>query len=205
MLGASAAGRERALACMADLDILAPVNAAGHWLGRFLRVLYDEPFVAVEPATGTAIRGRMSGISENFQLNVLLMDVFPKRGFLAKSRVSKAAVAVARGDGPQQIDETVIGAWDTFGWPALTSDGSLPRAGEPGFMEHAIWNEGTPADIPVFEEQRVIVLGPPSYTRTWQAQRDFARLRAGLSGIETLSRKEFASLVSRLAASPRRP
>ena len=50
----------------------------------------------------------MSGIVENFQLDTLLMDEFPRDA----PRVSKDAVAVARGSGPQQIDETVTGVWN---------------------------------------------------------------------------------------------
>ena len=58
-----------------------------------LTVLDEEPYVAIEPATRTGIVGRMSGIVENFQLNTLLMDEFPRD----EPRVSKEAVAVARG------------------------------------------------------------------------------------------------------------
>jgi hypothetical protein len=201
--GASAAGRERAAMSLPDLDALAEDHMTAHWLRRFLRVLYDEPFVAIEPATGVAIRGRMSGISENFQLNVLLMDAFPRQGLFARPRVSKSVVAVATGDGPQQTTEAVTAAWDLMTWPAASGDGSLPRAGVPAFADRTIWNEGMPADIPAFEDMRVILLGPPSYVRSWTSQREFLNLRASLASVERLPKSEAIALLQRMAASPK--
>jgi len=201
--GASAAGRERAAMSLPDLDALAEDHMTAHWLRRFLRVLDDEPFVAIEPATGVAIRGRMSGISENFQLNVLLMDAFPRQGLFARPRVSKSVVAVATGDGPQQTNEAVTAAWDLMTWHAASRDGSLPRAGAPGFTDRTIWNEGMPADIPTFEDMRVILLGPPSYVRSWTSQREFLNLRARLASVERLPKSEATALLQRMAASPK--
>lgn len=202
--GASAAGRSRAAASLPDLDALAEDHTTAHWLRKFLRVLYDEPFVAIEPATGVAIRGRMSGISENFQLNVLLMDAFPRAGLFARPRVSKSVVAVATGEGPQETNEGVTGAWDLMTWLAASHDGSLPRAGTPGFADRTIWNEGMPADIPTFEGMRAILLGPPSYVRSWTSQREFLNLRASLTAVERLPKREGAALLQRMAAAPRR-
>ena len=110
-----------------------------------LTVLDEEPYVAIEPATRTGIVGRMSGIVENFQLNTLLMDEFPRD----EPRVSKAAVAVARGNGPQQIDETVTGVWNLYSYGALLPGGELAEATDRAYADTWIWNEGMPADIPV--------------------------------------------------------
>jgi hypothetical protein len=150
------------------------VHEAAGWLRAMLTVLHDEPYVAIEPETRTGVVGRMSGIVENFQLNTLLMDEFPRD----EPRVSKQAVAVARGDGPQQIDETVTGVWNLFTYEALQPGAELP---DPADMSHNhtwIWNEGMPADIPVLDGHRVILIGPASYNRHWQAQRMFLKLPA---------------------------
>jgi hypothetical protein len=56
-------------------------HEAGHWLRRMLSVLDDEPILVIEPQTRRGMLARMLGVVENFQLNVLLMDTFP-RGFL---------------------------------------------------------------------------------------------------------------------------
>lgn len=153
------------------------VHEAAGWLLAMLTVLHDEPYVAIEPATRTGIVGRMSGIVENFQLTTLLMDEFPRD----EPRVSKAAVAVARGDGPQRIDETVTGVWNLFTYEALQPGAELPDPSDFAFRDTWIWNEGMPADIPVVDGHRVILLGPAPYGRTWQAQRMFLKLPARLT------------------------
>ncbi len=91
------------------------VHEAAGWLRAMLSVLHEEPYIAIEPASRTGVVGQMSGIVENFQLNTLLMDEFPRD----EPRVSKAAVEVARGSGPQQIDEDVTGVWNLFTFGAL--------------------------------------------------------------------------------------
>ena len=153
------------------------VHEAAGWLRAMLTVLHDEPYVAIEPATRTGVAGRMSGIVENFQLCTLLMDEFPRD----EPRVSKAAVAVARGDGPQQIDETVTGVWNLFTYAALRPGGELPDPADMSLSHTWIWNEGMPADIPVLDGHRVLLLGPASYSRQWKAQRMFLKLPARLT------------------------
>ena len=153
------------------------VHEAGGWLRAMLTVLDEAPYVAIEPATRTGIVGRMSGIVENFQLNTLLMDEFPRD----TPRVSKAAVAVARGSGPQQIEETVTGVWNLYTYAALQPGGELPDATDRDYADTWIWNEGMPADIPVLDGHRVILLGPAEPTRTWPAQRMFLKLPARLN------------------------
>ena len=108
------------------------VHEAAGWLRAMLTVLHDEPYVVIEPATRTGIVGRMSGIVENFQLTTLLMDEFPRD----EPRVSKAAVAVARGEGPQQIDETVTGIWNLFTYEALQPGDELPDPADMSLQPH---------------------------------------------------------------------
>jgi hypothetical protein len=173
-----------------DLAPMARENEGAHWIVKVIGVLHNEPFVALEPATNLGIVGRMSGISENFQLNVLLMDVFPQKGgwfSRPKRRVSESAARIARGEGPQQSEETVTGFWNLYTYRALRPDGSLPDAGDFNERDKWIWNEGTPVGIPALDGHRVIVLGPASYQRGWGAQRDFAVLKAELAIDEQLS------------------
>ena len=153
------------------------VHEAAGWLRAMLTVLDDEPYVAIEPATRRGIAGRMSGIVDNFQLNTLLMDEFPRR----EPRVSKDAVAVARGDGPQRIGEQITGAWNLYAYGALRPGGELPDPTDLAYADTWIWHESTPADIPVLDGHRVILLGPASPERTWPAQRMFLKLRARLT------------------------
>ena len=142
-----------------------------HWIALMLAVLHEAPFVAIEPSSGKAVGGRISGVSENFQLHTLLMDAFDRP-------VDPEVLAIARGDGPQQGDREVAGAWNLYTYRALR-DGRLP---EPDASQSGewIWNEGVPAVIPEIDGTRVILLGEPLYERTWDAVRTFPALRATL-------------------------
>jgi hypothetical protein len=173
-------------------------HEAGHWLDLMLSVLDDdEPIVAIEPATGLGILGRISGVVENFQLNVLLMDGFPNLGLLARRRVPKRVADVAHGLGPQQTDDTVTGAWNLYTWQAIQPGLTLPA---PMDSSAWIWNEGRPEDIPVFEGSRVILLGPPSYSRSWRSQRMFSRLPAELECERRLTKDEVQDWLRRMLA-----
>ena len=150
----SASARTAARAGLSGLSAIRELNPNAAWIEELINTLYDEPFVAIEPATQLGIRGRISGISLNFRLNVLLMALFPQTGWRPKPRVSASALEVARGEGPQQTDETITGAWNLYGWTAIEPDGKLPDAkAATAAREHWIWNEGIPADIPVFGEE----------------------------------------------------
>jgi hypothetical protein len=177
------------------------VHEAGDWLSKVLQVLHNEPLLVIEPATGTGIVGKMSGIAENFQLNVLLMDLMP-RGWFSGRRVSKSAADVAWGRGPQMTEETLAGTWNLYTWSALSATKTLPPAGDTTASAHWIWNEGVPADIPRFAEHRVVLLGPPSYSRSWNSQRAFAGMTATIEH-RPLSKSEVAEWLEKIAAAPK--
>jgi hypothetical protein len=172
-------------------------HEAGHWLRLILSVLDDEPILAIEPQTGLGILGRISGVVDNFQLNVLLMDAFPQSAKLAP-RVSRQVADVACGIGPQQTEDHLTGAWNLYTWRAVRPGLILPNPKDHGASSLWIWNEGVPEDIPLFEGRRVLLLGPPSYPRGWQCQRMFGKLPAGLECECRLSTSEVADWLQRM-------
>jgi hypothetical protein len=195
-----------ARAALADLQPRAAeledeCDGAG-WIAVMLRVLHEAPFVAIEWGTRLGLAGRMSGISENFQLHTLLMDEFPQRGLRRKRlrsgnpsapwrtrrRVSPEIAANARGEGPQTHGGQILGAWNLYTYKAVRN-GALPDSSDQSMWPTWIWNEGTPAEIPELDGQRLIILAPPPYERGWSAQRTFARMPASLDA-HPLSRKE---------------
>lgn len=173
---------------------------AGHWLRLILSVLDNEPILAIEPQTGLGILARISGVVDNFQLNVLLMDGFPKSGIFAPRRISKRVADVARGIGPQQTEEHVTGVWNLYTWRAIRPDYMLPDPKDHGASSSWIWNEGIPEDIPLFEGRRVILLGPPSYSRGWRCQRIFNKLPADLECECRLSKGEVSDWLARMVS-----
>jgi len=177
---------------------ISSLHEAGHWLRLMLSAPHDEPLLAIEPSSGLGIEGRVSGVVDNYQLHALLMDCFPRRGLLKRRRISRRAVDTARGTGPQVTDDTIVGAWNMWTWQAIQPSLDLPDPGVWSADALWVWGEGIPADIPVFEGFRVVLLGPPSYERSWRSQRMFARLPANLEIAQTLSRAEVTDWLGRM-------
>ncbi|MFI1247819.1 hypothetical protein ACH4TY_14085 [Streptomyces anulatus] len=126
-------------------------------LAYALLVLDDEPLVALHRASGTGYLLRFSGIGDNFQLHTLLADALIGGGHVEGHAPSAQEAAVCR-ETPGQVD--TVGSFDL-----VAPDGEI------------IWNEGAPADIPVVDGVRLLVLDEPSYLRSWPAGRFFPGMR----------------------------
>ncbi len=135
-----------------------------------LLVLDDEPLIALDRETGTGYQLRISGIADNFQLQTLLGDALVGGGYLRGEAPSAEAVAVSRdADGRES---TVC-----------------------SFLFHApdgtrIWNEAAPADIPVIDDNRVLVLDEMPYPHHFPALRYYPSMTAELVLERTLSPME---------------
>lgn len=139
-------------------------------LSHALLVLDDEPLVALHRASGTGYLLRFSGIGDTFQLHTLLADALVGGGHVAGRAPSSQEVAVCR-ETPGQVD--TVGSFD------LTAPDGGP-----------LWNEGAPADIPVVEGVRLLVLDEPSYQRSWPAGRFFPGMRGDVLLERTLDPEE---------------
>lgn len=179
---------------------ISQLHEGGHWLALMLSVLDDEPVLVIEPLASIGFVGRISGVVDNFQLNTLLMDVFPRTPSTVGRRVTPTAANVARGEGPQVSDETVSSIWNLYTFQGLQSDGRLPDPSLTEATEAWVWNEGIPADIPQFEGYRVVLLGPSSYARSWPSQRMFTSLPATVRIEKVLNPAETQEWLGRIAA-----
>jgi hypothetical protein len=177
---------------------VASYHEGGHWLRLILSVLVNEPILVIEPQRGVGILGRISGVVENFQLNVLIMDAFPRSGIFSRRRVSQWIADVARGKGPQQTDDTVTAVWNLYTWQGIKPGFVLPDPNDWESTRFWIWNEGLPEDIPLFEGYRVVLLGPASYPRSWRSQRMFDKLSAHLECERTLTKDEVSDWLHRM-------
>ncbi|WP_433291546.1 hypothetical protein ACQP2F_25735 [Actinoplanes sp. CA-030573] len=123
-------------------------------LGRLedvLAVLDDEQLLVVDRAEGRAWTVRIGGIAENFQLYTMLADAFGR-----------------------DVDPA---------WLAASTTGPAGKAGRiearvqlSDAHGRYIAVEGRPADIPVVEDRRVVVLDPPPYGRSWDLGRAHDRM-----------------------------
>jgi hypothetical protein len=174
------------------------------FLSVMLRVLDDERLIVLHPAERKGFAIRISGIADNFQLHTLLADAVigdGAIGFLGGEKPDREVVAAARDGAIPTGGATAKGAFNLWAWPALRTDGTLPTAQ----ADTAGWilNEGNPADIPPFDGTRVLLLGPPSYERTWNAGRLFPRMAGELAVEQNLEEKAVVDWLARLAVAPK--
>lgn len=154
-------------------------------LGYALQVLDDEPLVALHRTSGTGYALRFFGVGDNFQLHTLLADALIGGGHVEGYAPSSQEAAVCR-ETPGQVD--TVGSFE------LTA----PDGGR-------LWNEGTPADIPVVDGVRLLVLDEPSYRRSWPAGRFFPGMRGDVILERALEQEEterWFALVSPVKGAP---
>ncbi|TDD68683.1 hypothetical protein E1293_36700 [Actinomadura darangshiensis] len=152
-----------------DFHAFAAGKAAQH-LGQMdhyqalLRVLDGERLLVLDRASRHGWTVTIGGIGDNFQLHMLLAGALIGRpGGLTGDRPAPEIIAAfLDADAPP-------------GPPVVSSPWNLVDAhGE------WIWNEGVPADVPVVNGTRVVVIDPPSYERTFPAGRRFPLMPATL-------------------------
>ncbi len=189
-------------ALRAALDELGGQYGHAGLLWVMMQVLDDEPIVVLHPGEGKGFRVRISGLADNFQIHTLLADAligqFPGR-WLRGARPARAEVAAARDGAVREGGPGAHGAFNLWTSRGLKADGTLrdPMSGS----SHWIWNEGVPADIPPFEGERVVLLGPPPYPRSWTAGRRFPSMVGDLRVERVLTRGEVRDLLGRITAS----
>ncbi|MGW7312561.1 hypothetical protein [Streptomyces sp. NPDC054865] len=171
------AGREGLAAAVARVAELS--GEPFKCLAYALAVLDDEPLIVLDRATGAGFALRASGVGDNFQLHTLLADALIGRGLVAGQAPSADAVACCR---------------DQAGMVPTT--GSFNLVGADGEW---IWNEGNPADIPVVDGVRLVVLDPPAYRRNWPAGRFFPGMTGEVVYDHALAPEESAALLARVA------
>jgi hypothetical protein len=147
------------------------------FLATMMHVLDDELLLVLHVQQRKGFDVRISGIADNFQLHTLLAGAIigsPEKGCVEGEAPGPRALAECR-DAPidRRGGDNVTAAFNLFNWTALQPDGSLPEGQVSGAAAHWIWNEGWPAEIVPFAGRRIVLLGPPPYTRYWRAGRQF--------------------------------
>jgi len=164
------------------------------FLGKMIRVLDDEPLVVLHPLTSRGFRFVMSGVADNFQLHLLLRAALAGRGEdkIEGKPPAKRAVDAAR-DGDPKDGGAVQSDWQLANWFALRPGNVIDTA---DYHKSWIWNEGVPADIAPFEGTRVVLVGPTTIRRGWNAGRVFSGMPGKLAPRGVLPRAEVDELLA---------
>ncbi|WP_052684335.1 hypothetical protein [Lentzea aerocolonigenes] len=160
-------------------ELLAAVPSDS-WLHGLLRVVDLEALLVLHPLSGKGFEVTIGGLGDNFQLHTLL--------------AYRLIPAFLPGEPPLQA------------WVEAASVGEElePAGGIQGQFElsdafgETIWNEGRPADIPVLDGVRVVVLGEPAYARSWNAGRLYPMMTPMVDVVRELSPDETASWLAKV-------
>ena len=159
------------------LEALQDVRYDLDYLVDLLRVLDDEEIVVVHRTSGRGWRLRIGGIGDNFQLHTLV----------AAALLSPVDDTLLPGNPPRPVEV------------AAATDGPLRPDGGMNARFHLvdgegqwIWLEGVPADIPVVDGDRLVLLDPLPEPRTWEAGRQFVQMVPTVRVLGELSRDEAA-------------
>ncbi|MGC4045407.1 MAG: hypothetical protein QM758_16575 [Armatimonas sp.] len=167
-------------------------------LYNLLEVLDHEPLLVLHPESGKGFVCRMSGIGINFELHTLLMDLLCRPDYAVPGkRLPPNLAQIAWGRAEPHANDGCVGNWNLYDWRAADLDLTDPNALD---SDTWIWNEGKPADIPMFDDYRVVLLGQPSYKRMWNVGRLFCGLTPQLMVERTLPPDEVQSFLTRMAS-----
>ncbi|MFN8607518.1 MAG: tetratricopeptide repeat protein [Vulcanimicrobiota bacterium] len=163
----------------------ARLDSSHRWLHRLKQVPHLESLTVIHVPRRRAARLRVSGVVDNFQLQVLLADLLVPLGWPGKRPLAEIA-GLFRGQGfANHPEESGHGVWNLYRYDALQSDGRLrPFLEGDDPTRHWVWSEGSFYDIPLWQGERVLLLGPPAAKRTFNASRIFELLPARVELIE---------------------
>jgi hypothetical protein len=181
------------------VSVYADRHAFAGWLGVLLDVPDDQRFLVIDLETRRGFLVEVGGVSDNFQLHILLANALVGSKGLPGVPPTAEVVSASDGSGPQKTEASYRGLWDLIEWRAVRPD----RTVEAKDHQHWIWGEGRVTDIPEFEGVRVVLLSPTSYERIIAAQRQFSGLRAKVQLVNELTSQEVESWMERFAKAPR--
>lgn len=152
-----------------------------YWIDKLFEVLYDEPIIVIDIDNNVGFEGKMSGISDNFQLQLLLMSM-PELN--KQPLIGDLELSVINGTGVQISNSIVEGKWNMYNLDIINQDGweeiKIGPAKTYELQDFWIWGEGIPQDISIHNGRRVILLGRTPIKRSTRLQRTFKNVKANI-------------------------
>ncbi len=162
-----------------------------YWIDRLFEVLYDEPIVVIDVDNNRGFEGKMSGVSDNFQLQLLLMSM---QEINENPSFGGPELSVLNGTGVQMTNSIVEGKWNMYNLDIINQDGWEEIKIGPDktydLQDLWIWGEGTPKEISVHNGRRAILLGRTPVKRSTRLQRTFKNVKASIEVEKVLSPDE---------------
>lgn len=181
------------------------------FLSKMLLVLDDASLLVLDSDQNKGYRAKISGIADNFQLHTVLMGRLfgdPAEGWIDAEGFDMDQIRRAMTEVCDKSSPIIQGAFNLWNWSGVLPDGKLPSLkgqDQSNGFEHWIWNEGVPADIATFEGERIVILGPPAYERSWRGGLIFNGMQPEFVVREKLSEEAVKQWFQKLGAAPKPP
>ena len=174
-----------------DIKQIRDYNQSAYWIERLFDVLFDEPIVVIDVDNHIGIEAKMSGVSDNSQLHLLLMGLPELNSVPA---INEQALAIAKGEGIHVSNVIVEYKWNMYHYEVTDQDGweeiKIGPAKTIELQDFWIAGETTPQELSVNNGKRVILLGRTPVKRASKLQRSFKNMKASVEVVRTLSEEE---------------
>lgn len=165
-----------------------------YWLYSLLEILFDSPIVVIDVDNHKGFEGKISGVSDNFQLQHLLMGLEEMN---ENPAISEADLAVANGTGIHVSNTIMERKWNMYTHEIIEENDWLDIKVGPAktfeLQEHWILGKDSPLEIPIRDGKRVILLGRCSHKQPCKMQRTFKNMKASIEVEKMLSEEEINS------------
>ncbi|MEL7235070.1 MAG: hypothetical protein AAGK74_11260, partial [Chloroflexota bacterium] len=185
---------------LASLEVLSEYSGIAEWLFRLTGVLHDEELLVLHPDQRVGFRVKISGIADNFQLQVLLADAImgdPADGWMDGEKFPDEVVAAMRDANPDE-EITTKSKFNMLNYVALNADKTVGSG--LGDMFHWIYSEDTPEAIFPFNGVRVVLIGKRPYDLAFNAGRTFGMMPGRVEVVEKLDKAQVEAWLDKIIA-----
>lgn len=154
-------------------------------------ILFGDSILVIDVDNNIGFEGKMSGVSDNFQLQHLLMGLSELN---ENTAISDADLAVANGTGIHVSNTIMERKWNMYTHEIIDEKGwdeiKVGPAKTYELQDHWILGRDQPIDIPIRDGKRVILLGRCSHKQPCKLERTFKNLKAKIEVERMLTDEE---------------
>jgi hypothetical protein len=188
---------------VAGAQALRDINREADFVAQVLGYTDGVELLVLAPEEQKGFRIAIEAINNNFHLFTLLQATLIEAGHLEGEPTDPETLGIATGETPQQFVRMDHARWHYYNWQGLRLDGTLAAT------DFRTWlpGDGSPAEIPAFEGERVVVIGPKLLgARSWNSN-EFANihdaLRSAVRVTEVLTPEQVLLAMSRIQQAQR--